>query len=91
MAIAAQLLQGQTAQAAAKLRDFVAYYKSAPPYSRHWDYSGDREFIKSRAMDSAARDVIVDLTLLLDPRPGSTIENTETIIAALNANATASR
>lgn len=87
IAISALLLQNQIRQAKAELEEFVAYYRSVgPDFKRDWDFSGTEKFVQGRKIDSASKNMILELINLLEEKPKSTIDRTVKLMAGLKVN-----
>jgi tetratricopeptide (TPR) repeat protein len=84
IAISALLLQGKTEQARVQLGELAAYYRTVDASSmRDWNFSGDRNYLKTHAVDNSVRNLILDLTDLLSQQPTVNIEQLEKLAAAL--------
>jgi tetratricopeptide (TPR) repeat protein len=84
IAISALLLQHHSEEARAKLREFISYYKAAPPnFERNWSYAGTRHFIEGSAMDGNAKRMVLSLIQLLEQPPKTTIERIEGMVLTL--------
>lgn len=81
--ISALLLQRRTAEARTNLAEFIDYYKSAPSnLDRHWDYTGDLQYIDGHPMDRSSKAIIMNVIQLLEDPPKSSIQAIERLLAS---------
>lgn len=82
--IASLLMQGQTAEAKAKLDEFAEYYKSVDPkFSRHWIYDGTQRYVAGKNIAPEIKDLLEALMKLLDEKPKMTLPQVQQIASKL--------